>query len=156
MTFGIAEQKDIAQLAQLRIEFLKEDFDGLTEEKIKTLEKNITEFFEKHLNKDAFSFVARDGDKIVSTAILNIIEKPANPNYVHGRVGEVNSVFTLPEYRRKGYALQIIKNLVEFSKENQIDRVDLKATEMGAPVYLKAGFQITESTQTPMHFSFSN
>ena len=56
-------------------------------------------------------------------------------------------------YRRRGYALQIIKNLVEYSKENQIDRVDLKATKMGVPVYLKAGFEIMEDTHTIMHFA---
>ena len=153
MTFTLADKTDIPQLTQLRIEFLKEDFDGMTEETIKTLEANITAFFEKHLNNDAFVFIARNDDKIVSTAILNIIEKPANPNYIHGRVGEVNSVYTLPEYRRHGYALQIIKNLMEYSKENQIDRVDLKATRMGTPVYSKAGFEITENTHTLMHFS---
>ena len=65
----------------------------------------------------------------------------------------MNSVYTIPEYRRRGIALQIIKNLVEYSKENQIDRVDLKATKMGAPVYLKAGFEITEDTHTNMHFT---
>ena len=123
---------------------------------------NITSFFEKHLNKDSVVFIARDDSatdtqdgshgKIISTAILNIIEKPANTSYIHGRVGEVNSVYTLPQYRRRGYALQLIRNLVEYSKENQIDRVDLKATKMGAPVYLKAGFEITEDTHTIMHF----
>ena len=163
MIFETAQESDIPQLTQLRIDFLKVDHSDISEETEKTLKANITAFFEKHLNKDSVVFIARDdaiddsaGDthgKIVSTAILNIIEKPANTSYIHGRVGEVNSVYTIPEYRRHGYALQIIKNLVEYSKENQIDRVDLKATKMGAPVYLKAGFEITEDTHTNMHFS---
>lgn len=163
MIFETAQKSDIPQLTQLRIDFLKVDHSDMSEETEKTLKANITAFFEKHLNKDSVVFIARDdviddsaGDtlgKIVSTAILNIIEKPANTSYIHGRVGEVNSVYTIPEYRRRGIALQIIKNLVEYSKENQIDRVDLKATKMGAPVYLKAGFEITEDTHTNMHFT---
>ena len=167
MIFETAQKSDIPQLTQLRIDFLKVGQPDMSEETEKTLKTNITAFFEKHLNKDSVVFIARDdaiddsaGDtqsdshgKIVSTAILNIIEKPANTSYIHGRVGEVNSVYTLPEYRRRGIALQIIKNLIEYSKENQIDRVDLKATKMGAPVYLKAGFEITEDTHTNMHFT---
>ncbi len=159
MIFETAQKSDIPHLTQLRIDFLKVYHSGMSEETEKTLKTNITAFFEKHLNKDSVVFIARDDSaatphgKIVSTAILNIIEKPANTSYIHGRVGEVNSVYTIPEYRRRGIALQIIKNLVEYSKENQIDRVDLKATKMGAPVYLKAGFEITEDTHTNMHFS---
>ena len=156
MIFETAQKSDIPQLTQLRIDFLKVGQPDMSEETEKTLKANITAFFEKHLNKDSVVFIARDDSadsKIVSTAILNIIEKPANTSYIHGRVGEVNSVYTIPEYRRRGIALQIIKNLVEYSKENQIDRVDLKATKMGAPVYLKAGFEITEDTHTNMHFS---
>ena len=156
MIFETAQKSDIPQLTQLRIDFLKVGQPDISEETEKTLKANITAFFEKHLNKDSVVFIARDDSadsKIVSTAILNIIEKPANTSYIHGRVGEVNSVYTIPEYRRRGIALQIIKNLVEYSKENQIDRVDLKATKMGAPVYLKAGFEITEDTHTNMHFT---
>ena len=163
MIFTLADKSDIPQLTQLRIDFLKVDHPDMSEETEKTLKANITTFFEKHLNKDSVVFIARDDSegatpagphgKIVSTAILNIIEKPANPSYIHGRVGEVNSVYTIPEYRRRGIALQIIKNLMEYSKENQIDRVDLKATKIGAPVYLKAGFEITEDTHTNMHFA---
>ena len=156
MIFETAQKSDIPQLTQLRIDFLKVGQPDMSEETEKTLKANITAFFEKHLNKDSVVFIARDDSadsKIVSTAILNIIEKPANTSYIHGRVGEVNSVYTLPEYRRRGIALQIIKNLVEYSKENQIDRVDLKATKMGAPVYLKAGFEITEDSHTNMHFT---
>ncbi|MCR5613321.1 GNAT family N-acetyltransferase [Treponema sp.] len=187
MTFTLADKNDIPQLTQLRIDFLKVGQPDIPEETEKTLKTNITAFFEKHLNKDAVVFIAREDSpddangntrydsnsdtqagvqagfhdgpharhhgKIVSTAILNIIEKPANTSYIHGRVGEVNSVYTIPEYRRRGYALQIIKNLVQYSIENQIDRVDLKATKMGAPVYLKAGFEITEDTHTNMHFT---
>ena len=163
MIFETAQESDIPQLTQLRIDFLKVGQPDMSEETEKTLKANITAFFEKHLNKDSVVFIARDDSevntpagphgKIVSTAILNIIEKPANTSYIHGRVGEVNSVYTIPEYRRRGIALRIIKNLVEYSKENQIDRVDLKATKMGAPVYLKAGFEITEDTHTNMHFT---
>ena len=156
MIFETAQESDIPQLTQLRIDFLKVGQPDMSEETEKTLKANITAFFEKHLNKDSVVFIARDDSadgKIVSTAILNIIEEPANTSYIHGRVGEVNSVYTIPEYRRRGIALQIIKNLVEYSKKNQIDRVDLKATKMGAPVYLKAGFEITEDTHTNMHFS---
>lgn len=150
MIFKTACKKDIPQLTKLRVEFLKEDFKNIPDDELEILEKNITKYFKKHLNKDAVSFIALDGKNIVATAMLLIIEKPANPNFVYGKVGSVHGVYTLPEYRRQGLALQLIKNLVTYSKENKIDRVELKASKMGAPVYEKAGFELEHDVHQPM------
>ena len=60
MIFETAQESDIPQLTQLRIDFLKVDHSDMSEETEKTLKANITAFFEKHLNKDSVVFIARD------------------------------------------------------------------------------------------------
>ena len=150
MIYKTADKKDIPEITRLRIEFLKEDFKNIPDDQLKILEANIKDYFEKHLNKDAVTFIALDGEKIVATAMLLIIEKPANPNFLNGMVGSVHGVYTLPEYRRRGIAMQLINNLVSYSKENYIDRVELKASKMGAPVYEKVGFEVEHDVHQPM------
>ena len=72
---------------------------------------------------------------------LLIIEKPANPSLPNGLDGEVLSVYTENEYRGKGICTQLMKNLIEYAKENRLCRINLKATDEGYPVYKKVGFE---------------
>ena len=81
----------------------------------------------------------------MAAAYLLIIEKPANPFLPNGLDGEVLSVYTESEYRGKGICTQLMKNMIEFAKENKLCRIDLMATDEGYPVYKKVGFE--ERTQ---------
>ena len=51
------------------------------------------------------------------------------------------SVYTESEYRGKGICTQLMKNMIEFAKENKLCRIDLMATDEGYPVYKKVGFE---------------
>ena len=55
--------------------------------------------------------------------------------------GEVLSVYTENEYRGKGICTQLMKNMIEYAKENRLCRIDLMATKEGYPVYKKVGFE---------------
>ena len=55
-------------------------------------------------------------------------------------VGILN-IYTLPEYRKKGYGKQITEKLIEHSKEIGIKKLWLNASEEGKKIYLKLGFK---------------
>jgi len=154
MEFGYGKKSDIEQLSELRIAYILEDLGAVSDEDMKIMKETLPEYFEKHLNEDCFAFVARDGDLIVSVALLQVIEKPANPHFIHGLVGTVLSVYTRPEYRRQGLCLNLIKLLLEAAREKGLDKVNLSATEDGYPVYKKAGFVDCESDYREMVFKF--
>ncbi len=153
MEFTTAEKSDIAELTDLRIAYLKEDFGTLTSDDEQKLRQQIPAYFEKHLNKDAIAFVAKDKSGIAAVALLIIEEKPANPNFIHGKTGEVLSVYTKPEHRRNGYSSKLISMLTDYARQNSIDRVDLLATKLGRPVYKKAGFNEYKSEYVAMRFT---
>lgn len=62
-------------------------------------------------------------------------------------------MYTMPQYRRKGIATELMKNLMAFSKEQELDYIKLIATKSGYPVYKKLGFQEYVSDYTEMRFS---
>ena len=124
-----------------------------SESDVEKMRNQISGYFSSHLNKDTIAFVAKDGEEIISVVVLIIHERPANPTCIKGKIGEVMSVYTKPEHRRKGYALKLVTMLTEYALLHQIDRVDLLATKMGYPVYLKAGFTETKSDYVSMRFN---
>ncbi len=140
MEFGYATKDDIKQLTELRIAYIKEDLKTVLDEDVRIMKKNIPLYFENHLNDDCFGFVAKDGKTVAAVALLLVVEKPASPNFINGLTGEVLSVYTRPEYRRQGLCLNLMKLLIESAREMGLDKVQLKATEDGYPVYKKAGF----------------
>ena len=152
MTFTTAEENDIAQITELRLAYINEDFGKVPQSDAQKLLQQISSYFETHLNKDAVAFIAKDGSEVAAIALLIIYEKPANPNFIHGKTAEVLSVYTKPEHRRKGYSSKLIAMLTDYAESNGIDRVDLLATKDGYSVYKKAGFAEYNCAYVPMRF----
>ena len=154
MEFCCACKKDIPQLTKLRIAYLKEDLKTVSADEEKKLEEKLPVYFEEHLNKDCIAFVARDGDEIAAVVLLVVIEKPASPNFINGLVGEVLSVYTKPEYRHQGLCSNLMKLLLAYACEKGFNKVELKATEDGYPVYKKAGFVDAVNEYKAMIYKF--
>lgn len=153
LEYSRATQQDSKELAQRRLDYLREDLGSIAPEEEQTLTANLPRYFSKHLEKNLFAFVAKDSGRIVATALLVLVEKPCSPSFPRGRIGEVLSVYTMPQYRRKGIATELMKNLMDFSKEQELDYIKLIATKSGYPVYKKLGFQEYVSDYTEMRFS---
>ena len=50
------------------------------------------------------------------------------------------NVITLPEHRGRGYGTLLVRDVVEWARSIDADRVDLSATPDGQRIYEKAGF----------------
>lgn len=140
MEFTIATNSDIEQLVQMRMFYIFEHFKGTTDTQIEKIQQQLPDYFKKHIGKDIIAFIAKEQDKVVATAILFIIEKPANPRFVTGRIGEVLNVYTCKEYRRQGIARNLMETLLSYSREQKLDFIELKATEDVYPLYKNLGF----------------
>ncbi|WP_271405581.1 GNAT family N-acetyltransferase [Tenacibaculum soleae] len=81
--------------------------------------------------KDINYYLAFDGDTPVGTALT----------YETDTVVGAHSVGIPPENRRKGYAGEIMKSLINKGIENNNEYMVLQASEMGKGLYLKLGFQ---------------
>jgi GNAT superfamily N-acetyltransferase len=152
MEFDRAVIEEIGQLVNLRMAYLYDNFDEISETQKMSIEKELPEYFLRHLGKDMMAFVARDNGKIIATAMIVIVEKPANPRFITGRIGEVLSVYTYPEYRRQGIGKQLMTMLLSYAKEQKLDIVELKATQLGYPLYKQMGFVEEKGLNVPMKY----
>ncbi len=152
MIYQNAGKADIEQLVLMRLNYIKCDHGSISEENERAMRTSLPEYFNKNLGKNLFAFVAKDNDVIVSTALLLIIEKPSNPHFINGKIGEVLNVYTKDEYRNCGIATKLMRNLIAFAKENMLDYVELSATKDGYPIYKKTGFEETNSSDIQMKY----
>ena len=150
MEYRLAVSADIPQLIDLRIEYLKEDLGNIEESMETALRRDLRGYFEKHLNSDMHAYIASEGEKAASCALLLIVEKPMSPSFPNGRTGTVFSVYTRPEFRRKGAARKVMNMLLEDAVKNEVCVVELKATKDGYPLYKSLGFTESGTEYTQM------
>lgn len=55
------------------------------------------------------------------------------------------NVFTLPEYRGRGYGSMLVDDVTAWARSIGADRIDLSATTAGRRIYDRAGFVLTSA-----------
>lgn len=133
-------ENDKESFLLLRMAFLEEEF-VIHETEKKQLVENLKVYFDEHIMKgDFIGVVGECNGKVVSAVYLTVSERPANPNFMNGKIGTLLNVYTYPECRKKGFATKVIDEIIEEAKKMNIKFIDLNATESGINVYRKVGF----------------
>lgn len=149
-----ATSDDIETLRKMRVRYLQEDMGGLTSEQEQQILAQLAEYFSKHLGKDCFAALVEVDGQAVSFALLSLFEKPANANYLTGITATLFSVYTLPDYRRRGYSTRVFRLLIDKAKQCGASYIELKATKAGKPLYETLGFSEYHSCCTEMRLCF--
>ncbi len=120
------------RIRQLREEGATEDID---------LVPNLKEYYNRHMSDGTFvSWLAMDGDKIVGTSGMSFVEKPPYFSCPSGKIGLLSSMFTDPDYRRKGIAKELLSRVVDEAKNYGCGCVQITASDMGVLLYTDFGF----------------
>ena len=90
-------------------------------------------------------------DKIVAGAGVSLREVAPHPQpnangdfeIVSGRQAIIQNVYTEPEWRRRGLAALLIRTIIDWTREQQIESVVLHSSEQGRAVYERLGFVAT-------------
>jgi len=70
-----------------------------------------------------------------------ILPRPLSPSAIgEGRQGTIVNVFTEPEWRRRGIAGLLIKEIIAWSRREHLDRLLLHASAEGRSLYERLGF----------------
>lgn len=85
------------------------------------------------------------GGDVVSTAIGTLELGVPNPQCPRGRTVRLANVITLPEHRGRGYGTLLVRDVIEWARSIDADRVDLSATPDGQRIYEKAGFDLAKA-----------
>ncbi len=120
------------RINQLREEGAKEDID---------LRPALKDYYIRHMADGTFiSWLALDGDDIIGTSGMSVVEKPPYFGCPSGRIGLLSSMFTKPEYRRRGIAKQLLSRAVEEAGSCGCGTVQITASDMGVLLYSDFGF----------------
>ena len=149
-----AAAHDLQHLVDLRIAFLKDIYDTITEKEISTMLAALPDYYRAHLGKDFFAFLAFDGDIPVSAVYLLIVERPPNLHFITGKTCIFLNVYTDPAYRKRGFASALLSRAIEKARSMNVSCIELEATDAGAPVYQKLGFQCKQSQCVAMEYQF--
>lgn len=120
------------RINQLREEGAKEDID---------LKPALKDYYTRHMADDTFvSWLAVDGEKIIGTSGMSIVEKPPYFGCPSGKIGLLSSMFTDKSYRRQGIARELLSRVVNEAKERGCGTVQITASDMGVLLYTDFGF----------------
>lgn len=130
-------EKDLETFISMRIIQLREE--GATDEM--DLSPALMDYYQRHLANGTFvSWLALDGDKIIGTSGMSFVEKPPYFGCPTGRIGLLSSMYTNPDYRRKGIARELLRRVVEEARAYGCGTVQITASDMGVLLYSDFGF----------------
>ena len=120
------------RIRQLREEGATEDVD---------LAPALREYYARHMADGTFvAWLAMDGETIVGTSGMSFVEKPPYFGCPSGRIGLLSSMFTEPQYRRRGIAKALLSRVVAEAKAYGCGAVQITASDMGVLLYTDFGF----------------
>lgn len=120
------------RINQLREEGAKEEID---------LAPALKQYYMRHMADGTFvSWLAFDGDKMIGTSGMSFVEKPPYFGCPSGKIGLLSSMFTHPDYRRKGIAKELLSRVVNDARVFGCGTVQITASDMGVKLYSDFGF----------------
>lgn len=120
------------RITQLREEGAKEEID---------LAPALRDYYDRHMADGTFvSWIAFDGEKIIGTSGMSFVEKPPYFDCPSGKMGLLSSMYTDPEYRRRGIAKELLDRVVKEARNYGCGTVQITASDMGVKLYSSYGF----------------
>jgi GNAT superfamily N-acetyltransferase len=134
---------DVADWARLRVALMVSE--GLTTpgtEAAGALEASIATWLGERLDSPSFgAFVALVDGRVVGSGGISVYDNPPGPGLAT-REAYVMSMFTEPDARGRGIARAVLAALLDFARAaGGVDRVWLRASDVGRPVYERSGFE---------------
>lgn len=131
------EPDDVPAFVELRIAQLIEEGTKETAD----LRPALTDYYRRHLADDTFvSWLALDGEQIVATSGISVVEKPPYFGCPTGKIGLVSSMYTKPSHRRQGIARDLLCRIVDDARLRGCGVVQITASDAGVPLYRSLGF----------------
>lgn len=137
ITYQKLTEKELDTFIQMRIRQLREE--GATEDI--DLAPALWDYYNRHMSDGTFvSWLAMNGERIVGTSGISFVEKPPYFGCPSGKIGLLSSMFTDPEYRRRGIAKELLSRVVEEARRYGCGTVQITASDMGVLLYTDFGF----------------
>ncbi|WP_294704863.1 GNAT family N-acetyltransferase [uncultured Fusobacterium sp.] len=137
--------EDVESFLHLRLNLFYELQEIERNDDVEKLKNSTMEYYLKNIDKTLITYGVIEKDKIVSIGSLCLFERIPYIENLSGKEGYILNIYTLPEYRKKGYGKEITKKLIEYSKDIGIKRLWLNTSNEGKKLYSKLGFKNKEN-----------
>ncbi|MBQ8822109.1 MAG: GNAT family N-acetyltransferase [Lachnospiraceae bacterium] len=138
MNYRQATLNDIDLLVFRRLQFIEayeksEDYECIKE--------NCYTYFERALEQKTCDVIlAEDDERCIGTGIIFYYDSVPSCSNPTGKNAYITSLFVEPDYRGRGIAKNIMKQLTKKAASRGYEIVMLNASDMGKPLYEKMGF----------------
>ncbi|MDO4459919.1 MAG: GNAT family N-acetyltransferase [Clostridia bacterium] len=137
ITYRKLTENDLDIFINMRITQLREE--GATDNY--DLYPDLKNYYLSHIKDGTFvSWLAIDGDTIIATSGMSFVEKPPYFGCHSGKIGLLSSMYTKPDYRRKGIAKELLDRVIKEAKDYGCGTVQITASDMGVKLYSDFGF----------------
>lgn len=134
--------EDIGRVIELRISQLRDEGAAETCD----ISGSLRGFYERHLADGTFiSWLALDGGNIIATSGITVVEKPPYFTNPTGRIALLSSMYTVPAYRRKGIAQELLSRVADEARRSGCGTIQITASDMGVLLYDSFGFTKNEN-----------
>lgn len=138
----VATLADLDALVELRLQLFACFPEALGKVADDTMRRVSQAYFTRAFEQgDCHTWVAEADNRIVAQGSLALFQRPPFPANLSGREAYLLNMYTLPDYRRRGYSKAILQQAMAFAREQGLGRIWLHASENGQPLYAQAGFQ---------------
>jgi GNAT superfamily N-acetyltransferase len=148
ITIRPATHEDAPLLAEwhvrMFVELLEEEGREIHPQEMAVLDAITRQYLATRMAQDkAAAWILLENQQPVACAAVSILPCVPAPGRLDMEYPLLHSVFTLPEYRRKGYARRLVGQALEWCRQRGFSAVDLHASKAGEPLYRALGFQPT-------------
>lgn len=137
MVFRKAEIHDIETLVQLRTQQLIDE--GSSPDC--NINSSLKSYFQSSLSDGSLVlWIALENNTIIATGGVCFHQMPPTFSNPTGGIAYITNMYTLPFYRRRGIASQLLEKVMGEAKERGYGVIRLHASSHGKELYTKHGF----------------
>lgn len=132
---------DIDELVRTRIIVLRAANNLSDDVDMSVVEKESYEYYKRALETgEHIAYLVYDKENFIGAGGVSFYQVMPTYHNPTGRKAYIMNMYTAPEYRRQGIAINTLDLLVKDARRQGVTQIALEATDMGRPLYEKYGF----------------
>ena len=140
-TYRTATLDDLELLTRTRVAVLRAANRLPEDADMAAVEAASRDYYRRALSDGSHTAVlVFDGEEWIGAGGVSYYEVMPTYHNPTGRKAYIMNMYTHPDYRRRGVALETLRLLVRDARERGVTAIGLEATDMGRPLYERFGF----------------
>lgn len=132
---------DIDELIRTRIIVLRAANNLSDDVDMSVVEKESYEYYKRALETgEHIAYLVYDKENFIGAGGVSFYQVMPTYHNPTGRKAYIMNMYTAPEYRRQGIAINTLDLLVKDARKQGVTQIALEATDIGRPLYEKYGF----------------